>query len=258
MSLLDLHHGSLAEDLLEPQGTEVHEDQHDAEKESRIADPVHDESLLAGIAGALLFKIEADEQIRAEAHPFPPYKHQDEIVRQHQGQHREHEKIEVGEKAIVAAVVPHIPGRIHVDQETNAGDDQNHYGRERIQLQPHGHFEGFESSTGERQAAGVEPGVIVRNERLAVLQHESLHGYGSGKQKRKPHDGERHRRDNSLAQLPAPEPKGGEAGYAEDGTPCEGKNRNQPDIVEHGPGLIKPPRHQRRHSMPGLRGKALT
>ena len=130
----------------------MHEDQHDAEKESGIADAVHDERLLAGVAGALLLEVEADQQVRTEPHPFPSHKHQDEVVRQDQGQHGEHEEVEVGEEAIVAGVVPHVPGRVDVDQETDAGDDEDHDGRERIQLKAHRNLEGRETST--RRAAG--------------------------------------------------------------------------------------------------------
>jgi hypothetical protein len=111
------------------------EDQEHAEHEAPVADPVGDERLLAGVGRALLLVPVADQQVRAEAHPFPAHEHDQEVVAQHERQHEETEQVQVAEEARHAAarLVGHVGGRVDVNQRTDAGDDEQHHPGERIE-----------------------------------------------------------------------------------------------------------------------------
>ena len=66
--------------------------------------------------------------------PKRPTDDEDEQVgRQHQDEHREDEDVHVGEEARDAAVLGHVPDRVHVDEEPDAGDDHDHEGAERVE-----------------------------------------------------------------------------------------------------------------------------
>src|SRR6185369_9807741 len=85
-------------------------DQHDAEDEAPVADPVGNKRFLRRRTGFFLVDVVTDEQIRAETDAFPADKHQQEIVPEYQRQHREHEKIQISEEPVVTAVPVHVPG----------------------------------------------------------------------------------------------------------------------------------------------------
>ena len=80
-------------------------------------------------------EIESDEEVAAGAHALPADKKKEEVVRQHQHKHRKHEQVQVTEEAVVAAFVRHVAGGVNVNQKSDAGDDENHYARERIDLE---------------------------------------------------------------------------------------------------------------------------
>ncbi len=58
--------------------------------------PVDQEGLDRGGIGAGLVEPEADQEVGAEAHPFPAEEHLDEIVGRHQHQHAEGEQRQIG------------------------------------------------------------------------------------------------------------------------------------------------------------------
>src|SRR5262249_27757545 len=74
-----------------------------SDDETRIADAVGNEGLVGGIRGALAFVVEADQEVRADTDQFPAQKDLEEIVRQHQIEHRETKKREEHEEARIAA-----------------------------------------------------------------------------------------------------------------------------------------------------------
>ena len=78
---------------------------------------------------------EADQQIAAEAHAFPSDEHQGEVRGHDQSEHEEHEEIQIGEEAVVAAFVGHVAGGINVNEQANAGDDQKHDQGELVDLE---------------------------------------------------------------------------------------------------------------------------
>ena len=93
------------------------EDEHDSHHETPIAYAVGNKRFLRGVARFLQIGVEADEQVGTEPDSLPTDKHQEEIVSQHQRQHREHEQIQVGKEAIEAGVAAHVADRKDVNQE---------------------------------------------------------------------------------------------------------------------------------------------
>ncbi len=68
----------------------------------------------------------ADQQIGTDADQFPENEHHDEIVRENDSEHGEHEKGEGREVAGFARVVLHVAERIDVDERADAGDQHEH------------------------------------------------------------------------------------------------------------------------------------
>ena len=159
--------GGLGEDGLEIQRTECAEEQEHPQHETEIADAVDDERLLARIRRGLLQEVEADQQVAAQAHAFPAYEEEHEIGGENENQHEEHEQIQVGEEAVVAAFVRHVARGIDVDQEADAGDDQHHHDGELVQLQ-------IESRA---EIAGDDPIEELLAERRLATGEEFAHGF---------------------------------------------------------------------------------
>ena len=112
-----------------------HEDEENAEDESGVADPVDDERFFAGIGRRGLFEPEADQKIGTEPDAFPADEHQDHVRGQDQDEHGEGEEVQVGEIARVSLVMGHVADGIEMDEKADAGDDKNHDGRERVELE---------------------------------------------------------------------------------------------------------------------------
>ena len=132
------------EDISEVERSEEREDAEHTEKETEVADAVHDERLPARSRSVFPLVVVPDQEIRAEADAFPPHEHQDEVVRENERQHREHEQVHVGEVARVTRVglvVLHVADRVEVDQETDERHEGNHQRREWIQAERHVHGE---------------------------------------------------------------------------------------------------------------------
>ena len=121
------------EDVAEVQAAAPHEQDQHAEQEPEVAHAVHDERLLPRLGGSRPLVPEADQQVRAQAHAFPAHEHEQEVVGQHQREHREHEQVEVQEEPAERGIVRHVAGGVDVDQEADPGHDQRHHRRQRIQ-----------------------------------------------------------------------------------------------------------------------------
>ena len=92
-------------------------------------------AFLPASAADFLQEIKADEQIAAQADAFPADEEQHVVRGEDQDEHEEHEQIEVGEEAVVAALVRHVSGGINVDEPADAGDHQEHHDGELVDLQ---------------------------------------------------------------------------------------------------------------------------
>ncbi len=111
---------------LEIDAIERPEDQHDRENETEVSDAVDDECFLPGVGRGFSREPEADQQIGAQSDAFPADEHQQVVVREHQREHEEDEQVQVCEVPIEPLLMLHVSSGINMDQEANAGDDQNH------------------------------------------------------------------------------------------------------------------------------------
>ena len=195
---------------------EIREQGEHAHEEGEIADAVDDERLLAGVGRERLIVIETDEQVRAEAHPFPAHEHHQVVVAQDQQQHRRHEQVQVGEVAAVPLLVGHVAGGVDVDQETHEGDDEQHHRRQPVE----------QEGRGDQQVAR-RPGVehllvgVVRKLAVGVLPEAA-----EGDEERQQRRAHAHGGDQGLGEPPAEQAVDGGAGERQDG--------DQPEKCEHG------------------------
>src|ERR1039458_3918838 len=93
--------------------------------ESRIADPVDDESLVFRVTRRLAMKLETNQKIRTQPHALHLKAQQHLVVGENQREHGEHEEVQVSEEPVVSALMRHVPGRINMDQHPNARNKQD-------------------------------------------------------------------------------------------------------------------------------------
>ena len=182
----------LPEDLREAQRAEGGEDAEHAEQEAVVADPVDDERLRAGGGGVLAVEVVADEQVRAEAHALPAHEHQDEVLGEHEDEHREQEEVQVREEPGVAGVrrlAAHVADGVDVDEEADEGHERQHQRRERIQ--PEGQI--------QREVADGDPAPVGFDERALAareVRNQPRVGRDGGQGRRT----DTHHRDEGLAE----------------------------------------------------------
>src|SRR5579864_5835072 len=87
--------------VAEVQRAEVLDHQEERDEKAEVADAVDDECFLAGGCGGVFGEPEAYE-------------------------HEEHEEVEIREETIEAALFPHIADRVDMNEESDAGDHQQH------------------------------------------------------------------------------------------------------------------------------------
>ena len=126
------HVADLVERLQEVHRPGVLEQEERAQHQSHVADYVDHECLQPGPGGGGPPVPERDQQVGSGADERPSHDQQNEVARQHQQQHREDEVVEVAEVAPEAPVLPHVGDRVQVDQRRDAGDDEDHEHRQRI------------------------------------------------------------------------------------------------------------------------------
>ena len=124
-------------------------------------------AFLPASAADFLQEVETDQQVAAQAHAFPADEEKHEIGGENQNQHEEHEQIQVGEEAVVAAFMRHVARGVDVDQEADAGDDQHHHDGELVQLQ-------IESRA---EISGNDPIEELLAERRLATGEEFAHGF---------------------------------------------------------------------------------
>ena len=123
------------------------EQEEQAEQHGGVADAGHHERLARGVAVLRLLVEEADQQVAAEPDALPAEEQHQQVVAEHQHEHREHEQVHVGEEPAVALFVPHVAGRVEVDEEADAGDDAGHHEGQAVEVEP----------DARREAADLHP-----------------------------------------------------------------------------------------------------
>ncbi len=96
------------EDLVEYDGAERNEDQHDRQAQSDVADAVHDEGLLGRSSRTRLVLPEADEQVGRQAHALPADVEQEVVVSEDEQEHGSDEEVEVAEELPLVRIVLHV------------------------------------------------------------------------------------------------------------------------------------------------------
>ena len=129
------------------------DEQHEPERERRVADRVHHEGLLRRRHGFRLVVPEPDEEVGREADQTPADEQEEEVPRLHEHEHREDEERHVREVATLLLVALHVAHRVPDDQSTDTGDDEHHRAREGVEENLHLHLE----------VARLEPGVRGRD-----------------------------------------------------------------------------------------------
>ena len=154
---------------------------------------------------------EPDQQVRAEPDPLPAEEHDQEVLGQHQHQHRGHEQVEPGEEGLAPLVVLHVADRVQVDEAGDAGHDQGHGGRQGVPAQVE----------GDPQVAGGEP----------LVAAQDLGAFLAGKRQQLEQGGHGDGEGGGDGQGGDPAGQGAQA-LAEqdvDREPGQGQDREQPD-----------------------------
>ncbi len=188
-----------------------------AEQETRVADAVGDEGLLAGARIGQVVEPEADQQVRGQADAFPADEQHQHRAAEHQQQHEEQEQVQVGEEAAEALVVRHVADRVDVDHRADAGDDQRHHRTQAVEVE----------GDLEREAADQRPAVGRLDERHVAAGLEIEQGL-HGEQERQDRQAAADHGDEVLADAVAAELRGQHA------VQHEAEQREQDDQREHG------------------------
>ena len=145
--------GGARHHLLDIQGAQLPENQEQTQGQKHIANPGHHEGLERGHAVGAVLIVVADQQVTAQANPFPAQEQQEQIVPEHQHEHAEDKQVHPGIEPGNACLAGHIPGGKQVDEEAHTGNNCHHHQGEAIHRQTDGRFEGAHLHPGpEREA----------------------------------------------------------------------------------------------------------
>ena len=147
----------LLEDPEELERARLPDEEHARERERGVADRIHHERLLRGRDRLGLVVPEPDQEVRREADEPPADEEEQEVPGLDEQQHREDEERHIGEVATLLVVAVHVAHRVPDDESADAGDDEHHRARERVEQDLETHVE----------VAGRKPRVR-RRELLAV------------------------------------------------------------------------------------------
>ena len=98
----------MRDNVVEHDRASRHPDHQDSDHESEIADARGEKRFLRGLGRRVAFEPVTDQHVGSEADQLPEDEHHDEIVREHDPEHCEHEERERSEVARLAFVVAHI------------------------------------------------------------------------------------------------------------------------------------------------------
>jgi len=108
-------------------------------------------SFLTGVSGGFAEEIKTDQQVAAKSHAFPADEEEHVVGGENENEHEEHEEIEVGEEAVIAAFVGHVAGGVDVNEPADSGDDEEH---------DHGELVDLEVEAGA-EISGDDPGEVL-------------------------------------------------------------------------------------------------
>src|ERR1700746_3033256 len=111
------------------------EEQEHAEHEAEVAAAVDDEGFFACVGGRFSEEVKADKQVAGQSDALPADEKKNVVRGEDQNQHEEHKEVEVGEEAVVAAFVGHVSSGVDVNEEADAGDDEDHDDGELVHLE---------------------------------------------------------------------------------------------------------------------------
>ena len=131
----------LRSDVGKNNGTGRRPDHQDAEHESEVADAIGEKRFLGRLGRGVAFEPVPDEHVGSEADQLPKNEKHDEIVREHDAEHGEHEERERGEVTRLAFVTAHVTERINVNQRADAGDEDKHHTTQIVQNKTERHDE---------------------------------------------------------------------------------------------------------------------
>src|SRR5665647_3590154 len=146
--------GGAGHQRLDLERVQLREQQEEPDDQSRVADARDDEGLAPRVDALQVPLPERDEQVAAQADALPAEVEQQQVVGEHQDQHRCHEQVHVDEEAREPLVALHELRGVQVDEEADDRDDEDEDHAHRIQVE----------GDLRRQPAGVEP----RPEHLAI------------------------------------------------------------------------------------------
>ncbi len=95
--------------------------QNDSDKKTEITDPVHNKSLLRSLRRLVGRVIVGDKQVGTETNQFPKDENHDQVVRQSDSQHREHENGKPSEITGLSLVIGHVAQAEDVNEKTHEG-----------------------------------------------------------------------------------------------------------------------------------------
>ena len=164
----------LLEDPEELERARLPDEEHARERERGVADRIHHERLLRGRDRLGLVVPEPDQEVRREADEPPADEEEQEVPGLDEQQHREDEERHVGEVATLLVVAVHVAHRVPDDESADAGDDEHHRARERVEqdLETHVEVAGRKPRVRRRELLAV-PGVgrpAARRTRRAHLR----------------------------------------------------------------------------------------
>ena len=114
-------------------GAQADKEEKDADQESEISHPVDDEGLLPRVRGGILFIPEPDQQVGAEAHPFPSHEQEQQAVSRHQKEHHEDEEVQVDEEPLEPRIAVHVAHGIYMDEKAHPRHHQTHDDRKGVE-----------------------------------------------------------------------------------------------------------------------------
>ncbi len=185
----------LIEDRPVLEGADPLDQQEQRQRHRRVAERVHDERLLGrGDRGGAVLVV-PDQEVRAEPDETPAGEQEQEVARLDEQQHREDEERHVREEATLLVRAVHVPDRVGDDQEPDAGDDQHHERRDRVE----------EDGEADLEVARGQPG--PERGRMRPLLRRILDEPGDRRQRRNERDEDGKGRDvaRRLPRNPRPE-----------------------------------------------------